>query len=413
MLTEIITIGDEILIGQIVDTNSAWMGQQVVQAGGEVTRITTIQDSVDVICEALAIAEKRSELILLTGGLGPTKDDVTKDALCKYFDCELELREDVLAHLEDYYKTRNRELREANRTQAYLPSKSITLQNNFGTAPGMRFDRDGVTFVSMPGVPYEMKALMEEFVLPEFQKRSEQTLRHRTTVTANVPESVLAAQLSDFESELPSNIKLAYLPHMNFVRVRLTGRGNDEYKLESTLDELQIKLKTVLGDVVIAFDDVNIGIILGRLLKERKETMSIAESCTGGYASHMITKNSGSSAFYPGSIVTYSYDVKSSFLSVPAEMLWQEGAVSEHVVRMMAENVRRKLNTTYSLAISGIAGPGGGTKDKPVGTVWMAVASKGKTIAKCYQLKGNRIQNIERSSLLGLELLRKLVVGLI
>jgi len=413
MLTEIITIGDEILIGQIVDTNSAWMGQNVVQAGGTISRITTVRDAVDDICNALREAENRSELVLITGGLGPTKDDVTKKALCEYFNCRLELRQDVLSHLEELFRTKNRTMAEANRSQAYLPESCTALTNKYGTAPGMRFERNGVTYVSMPGVPYEMRAIMQEYVLPEFSARTTDYLRHCTTVTANVPESVLANQLEEFDRQLPENVKIAYLPHMNIVRIRLTATGSDANQLENVLAEQQERLKNKLGDIVIADQDKNMGLILGDILTDRKETMAIAESCTGGYASHLITKNSGSSVYYPGSMITYSYDIKSGMLGVPSELLWQEGAVSEDVVRIMAENVRRKLNTTYSLAISGIAGPSGGTKDKPVGTVWMAVASKDQTFTKSYHLKGNRIQNIERSSLLGLELLRKLILGLL
>lgn len=411
MQTEIITIGDEILIGQIVDTNSAWIGKQIVQAGGEVRYITTIPDRKEEIIKALQVASERSELVLLTGGLGPTKDDVTKMSIAEYFGVELVEFPKVLAHIEELFARKGRPLNEGNRSQAKLPSNCTPLQNDYGTAPGMQFDEDGVRFVSMPGVPYEMKEIMSTHVLPHVVNSNEETLRHVTTVTANVPESELMKRLSEFETELPPHIKLAYLPHMNLVRLRLTGRGASETELIANLRGEQMRLKEILGNVVIATEDENIGLILGKLLMKRNATMSIAESCTGGFASHLITRNSGSSAYYPGSVVTYSYDIKTAILGVPSEVLWQQGAVSEDVVKHMANSVRRNMNTDFALAISGIAGPGGATKDKPVGTVWMAVCNKEDTITKCYHLKGNRQQNIERSSLLGLEMLRKLVVA--
>ncbi|MCB9246540.1 MAG: CinA family nicotinamide mononucleotide deamidase-related protein [Flavobacteriales bacterium] len=410
MRTDIITIGDEILIGQIVDTNSAWMSSKVVENGGQIQRIVTVPDRIPSIMEAIREAESRSELILITGGLGPTRDDLTKEALCTYFNCELEFRPDVLEHLEKLYASRNRPLNAGNRSQAYLPALSETLPNELGTAPGMRFRMNGKIYVSMPGVPYEMKDLMKRFVLPELRNRaSSELLRHCTTVIANIPESTLSERLADFESALPDHVKLAYLPHMNLVRLRLTAKGADEQKLEEILRHYQDVLCTILGGAAIARADMNMGQILGEALTTRNETMGIAESCTGGYASHLITQNPGSSRYFPGSMVTYSYDVKTSQLGVNSDTLWTVGAVSEEVVRTMAENVMHRLGTDYGLAISGIAGPDGATKDKPVGTVWMAVANRSSTFAKCYHLKGNRLQNIERSSLLGLEFLRKLI----
>lgn len=412
MRTDIITIGDEILIGQIVDTNSAWMSSQVVQNGGQIQRIVTVPDSIEEIIQAIKEAETRSELILLTGGLGPTRDDLTKAALCQYFNCELEFRQDVLAHLEALFASRNRPLNEGNRSQAYLPQLSETLKNNLGTAPGMRFRKNGITYVSMPGVPYEMKDLMERFVLPDMRLQSSTNiLRHKTTVSANIPESVLSEQLAHYEASLPKYIKLAYLPHMNLVRLRLTAKGTDEQILEGELEKYQAELCEIIGKAAISREDKNLGQILGDALLQREATMSIAESCTGGFASHLITRNPGSSAYFPGSMTTYSYDVKTALLGVNSETLWSVGAVSEEVVATMANNVMYRVGTDFALAISGIAGPGGATKDKPVGTVWMAVCNRQQTFTKCYHLKGNRLQNIERSSLLGLEMLRKLVCG--
>jgi len=411
MLTEIITIGDEILIGQIIDTNSAWIGQQIVAAGGEVRYITTIPDKKEEIKHALSIAQERSDLVLITGGLGPTKDDVTKIAIAEHFEVDLVNFPDVLTHIERLFARKGRTLNDGNRSQAVLPDNCTPLQNDLGTAPGMQFDEADVRFVSMPGVPYEMKAIMEAYVLPFVRSKNSNVLRHVTTISVNVPESELMNRLDGFEGELPEHVKLAYLPHMNVVRLRLTGRGDSAEVLEEELRDQQRKLMEVLGDVAVATEDIKLAEILGQELLQRNATMSIAESCTGGFASHLITQNAGSSAYYPGSMVTYSYDVKTSALGISSELLWQQGAVSEDVVKQMANSVRRQLNTDFGLAISGIAGPGGATKDKPVGTVWMAASNGKTTVAKCYTLKGNRQQNIERSSLLGLELLRKLVVA--
>jgi nicotinamide-nucleotide amidase len=412
MRTEVITIGDEILIGQIVDTNSAWMGQQLVEVGAEVVKITSISDKIEEIVHAIDRAlESKTELILITGGLGPTKDDVTKKALCVYFNCDLVLHQDILDLLTVRYASAHKTLNEANRTQAWLPSACEPLSNPFGTAPGMSFQIGKTRLVSMPGVPYEMKGIMQSHILPWIEQNSRDFIRHRTSLTANVPESVLAGKLKEFENNLPPNVKLAYLPHMNLVRLRLSSRGSESKVLEQKLLQLQKEMNAILPESVISDEDLNLAQILGNHLLRQKKTMSIAESCTGGYVSHLITKNPGSSAYYPGAVVSYSYDIKSAELDVDPELLWNEGAVSEPVVRQMAMAVRKKMNTNFALALSGIAGPDGATIDKPVGTVWLAVCDEKNCYSKLYHLKGNRAQNIERSSLLGLEMLRKLVTG--
>ena len=413
MKAEIITIGDEILIGQIVDTNSAWMGKQLNRIGWEISRIHTIPDTIEAIVDTLQQASSRSAAVLITGGLGPTKDDVTKDALCRFFECDLEFDQTSYDRIAERFKALNKPMKNAHRHQAMLPSKCTAIDNEYGTAPGMHFVHQSCDIISMPGVPYEMKGLMTNVVLDVLKSRSQESVYYQTLVTANVPESVLAERLTNFELKLPTHLKLAYLPHYNLVRLRLTAKGSQAEGLEALVGNLIDEMKQILGNVVIADEDLPIAQIVGNLLKQRNETVSFAESCTGGYVAHLITSNAGSSAYFPGSVVTYSYDNKTEVLGVDSEILWQDGAVSEAVVTKMARTIRIKNKTNYALALSGIAGPDGGTEEKPVGTVWMAVCNAERVVTKCYQLKGNRIQNIERSAHLGLELLRKLIVGLI
>lgn len=408
---EIITIGDEILIGQIVDTNSAWMGRKLNEIGWEISSIQSIRDLREHIISALELACKRSDAVLITGGLGPTKDDITKYALCDFFGSELVFHELTYAHISTVFKSINKPLLDAHRSQAMLPSNCEALPNRFGTAPGMLFHYNGCVVISMPGVPYEMKGIMEESVLPLLQSKSNEAIQSSTIVTANVPESVISSMLSDFEDGLPNHIKLAYLPHYNFVRLRLTARGSKLNDFETELNVLTNQMCEVLGKMVIAKSDLRIEEIVGQILNTQGKTVSFAESCTGGFVAHLITSVPGSSKYFPGSVVTYSYENKTDVLGVDPEILWKEGAVSESVVRKMCASVRENNNTNYGLALSGIAGPDGGTPEKPVGTLWIAVCDEHRIFTKNYQLKGNRQQNIERSANLGLEMLRKLMLG--
>ena len=411
MNAEIITIGDEILIGQIIDTNSAWIGQQLNPLGWEITRIITIPDTVEAITEALNLSIKRSDLVVMTGGLGPTKDDVTKRTLCEYFGVELKFHEETFKHIEALFQRFNREISQVNRDQALIPANGEALFNKFGTAPGMWFEKDGCILVSLPGVPYEMKSIITDQVIPRIEDLSSDVFEYTTMVVSGIPESIISEMIDDIESNLAPHLKIAYLPHYNFVRVRITGRGSDKEKIREEIRQLKEQIAEVMDYRVAAMEDRRIEYIVGEHLAERNQTVSFAESCTGGYMAHLITSVPGSSAYFPGSVVTYSYENKTEVLSVDADLLWSDGAVSESVVRKMATSVRVKNNTDYAVAISGIAGPGGGTKDKPVGTVWMAVCDRNSVNTKLYNLRGDRRQNIERSAHLGLELLRKKILG--
>jgi nicotinamide-nucleotide amidase len=407
----VVTIGDEILIGQIVDTNSAWMGRELNAIGWEIREVRSIPDDADAILETLAYFESKVEVVLMTGGLGPTKDDITKKTLCRYFDSELEFNAEVKRQLEERFKQIGRTLNEANLTQAMLPKKSTVLYNSVGTAPGMLFSRNGTRFVSMPGVPYEMRNIMQEHVLPMLDEESDDLVEHRTLVTANVPESELATKLREVEEQLPKQIKLAYLPHFNYVRLRLTGRAKNSQELTNQLEQAIAAVKHAVGKHIIHDGDIRIEELVGKLLHERQETLTIAESCTGGRVANLITSVPGSSAYFPGSVVTYSYDNKSKILDVDSDVLWKKGAVSEEVVLKMATSARELNDATYALSLSGIAGPGGGTPSKPVGTVWIAVASENGVFAKEFRFSGNREKNIEFSAHVGLELVRKMILG--
>jgi len=407
---EIITIGDEILIGQVIDTNSAWIGQQLNPLGWDVTRITTISDTADAITQSLDNGIKNSDLIIMTGGLGPTKDDITKKTLCAYFGVDLVFDESAFKNVERIFNHLKREITQVNRDQALIPANAKALQNNFGTAPGLWFEIDNRIIVCLPGVPYEMKDILSNFVFPQLQKRSVDIVSHRTLVVSGIPESLISEQIESIELGLPAGLKIAYLPNYGVVRLRISGKGKDATLIESQITKAVSAIEAILGKYVIATSDKRIEEIVGSLLTEKQESVSVAESCTGGYVAHLITSMPGSSAYFPGSVVTYSYENKTEVLGVDAELLWNKGAVSQEVVEKMAKAVKLKNNTNYGVAISGIAGPSGGTEDKPVGTVWMAVTNGINTDSRVYQLRGDRRQNIERSGNLALEMLRQIIL---
>ncbi len=410
MKAEIITIGDEILIGQVIDTNSAWIGQQLNPLGWDVTRITTISDTADAITQSLDNGIKNSDLIIMTGGLGPTKDDITKKTLCAYFGVDLVFDESAFKNVERIFNHLKREITQVNRDQALIPANAKALQNNFGTAPGLWFEIDNRIIVCLPGVPYEMKDILSNFVFPQLQKRSVDIVSHRTLVVSGIPESLISEQIESIELGLPAGLKIAYLPNYGVVRLRISGKGKDATLIESQITKAVSAIEAILGKYVIATSDKRIEEIVGSLLTEKQESVSVAESCTGGYVAHLITSMPGSSAYFPGSVVTYSYENKTEVLGVDAELLWNKGAVSQEVVEKMAKAVKLKNNTNYGVAISGIAGPSGGTEDKPVGTVWMAVTNGINTDSRVYQLRGDRRQNIERSGNLALEMLRQIIL---
>lgn len=407
MLAEIITIGDEILIGQIVDTNSAWISQQLNLAGIKVFQITSVADDRQHILKALEEASGRVQLIIITGGLGPTKDDITKKTLADFFKVGFRFSEEAYQDVEYLFTSRGREVTPLNRMQAEVPANCTVLRNKVGTAPGMLFMQDEVMYVSLPGVPYEMKYLMEQEVLPRVRQHFKTPfILHRTILTQGIGESFLAERLAGFEDRLPPFVKLAYLPSAGMVRLRLSASG-EEAQVRTAIATCEKELLTEVGDYFFGFDQDTIAGVLGKLLLEKKLTLSTAESCTGGYIGHLITSIPGSSAWYMGSTVTYSYQSKTDVLGIPAELLQQHGAVSEAVVTMMADQVRKKLGTDCAVATSGIAGPEGGTPDKPVGTVWIGIAVPGKTIAKKVMLGDNRLRTIQVASETALNMLRK------
>jgi len=399
MLAEIITIGDEILIGQIVDTNSAWMAKELNAIGIKVKQITSVSDDADHIMEALAQAEKRARIILITGGLGPTKDDITKFTLARYFNMGMRRDAGVLETVENIFKKYNRPMIESNIKQADVPDGCIVIQNKNGTAPCMWFNHGENIIVSMPGVPFEMMYLMQEEILPRLTKAFDLPfIYHKTILTANLGESFLAQEIAVIEDSLPADIKLAYLPKLGQVRLRLSTSGPDEQQLKDKVEVYAQQIITKLKPYVVAEEDISLEEAILKIMKEKGLTLSTAESCTGGYISHLITKHPGCSAVFAGGAVTYSYELKESVLGVKAETLAKYGAVSEQTVREMAAGAISHFNTDYSVAVSGIAGPDGGTDDKPVGTVWIAVANKNKVVARLFTFGNKRIQNIERSA---------------
>jgi nicotinamide-nucleotide amidase len=411
MKAEIITIGDEILIGQIIDSNSAWIGEQLNLAGMDVVRITSISDTPQAIKLALDAVFEDTILVLITGGLGPTKDDLTKHTLSEYFNMPLVYKQEIFDHITRLFATMGRVPNELNRGQAWVPDDCFVLENNVGTAPGMLFLRNGKYYVSMPGVPYEMKYLMTTHVLPMVEsKLLHQVIIHKTLLTVGLPESELAELISEAEDQLPPFIKLAYLPKPGRVRLRLSARGDNRQLLEEALAFQVQKIKNVLGTVVFGEDDEALEKVVGEILKLRGETLCTAESCTGGYIAHLITSIAGCSTYFMGSVVSYANQAKVDFLDVNAENIKTDGAVSELVVRQMAENARKKFGTTWALATSGIAGPDGGTPEKPVGTVWIALAGENGTEARKFAFGKDRLRNIQKSATAALEMLRAALI---
>lgn len=404
---EILTIGDELLYGQIVDTNSQWMGAELSNAGIKVIRKTTVGDVVEEILNAFEEAEKRADIILITGGLGPTSDDLTKPCLARYFDCGMAIHEGALADVTEFFSSRGRALTELNRLQASLPVCCEKITNRLGTAPGMWFHRNGKVFVSMPGVPHEMKVMMREIIIPRLRTAFETpVIYHAMIRTVGIGESFLAEKIASWEQALPEHIRLAYLPGYGEVKLRLTAVGNDPETLKKDVDTQVEKIQSLAGEYIYGIGTDPLEVVVGNLLRANKCTLAIAESCTGGYLSHLITSVPGSSDYLSGGIIAYSNAIKISELGVDSKILEQHGAVSEATVKEMAHLVRLKFKTTIGVATSGIAGPGGGTPEKPVGTVWIAYADDHQVIARKLQLSKDRIINIKLSSTQVLNLIR-------
>ena len=409
---ELLTIGDELLYGQILDTNSQWMSVALADAGIKVLYKTTVGDQSDHILKAFADAEKRVDILLITGGLGPTSDDLTKPCLAKYFDCKLKIHEEALTEVTEFFRSRGRELTEVNRQQAALPECCQKITNKVGTAPGMWFERNGKVFVSMPGVPHEMKLMMSELIIPKLKLTfTTPTILHKVIRTIGLGESFLAERISDWEKALPPYIKLAYLPGLGEVKLRLTGIGNSLDSLRDEIENLTVNLNALIGEYIYGYGDEPLEAALGKMLLKKKLTLSIAESCTGGYLSHLITSVPGSSMYFQGSMIPYAYEIKIAQLGVNTETLNQFGAVSEETIREMATLVRLKFKTEIGVATSGIAGPGGATPEKPVGTVWIACADEHRVVSKKLQLTKDRMLNIRYASMAALNLIRLFMQG--
>lgn len=413
MEAELITIGDEILIGQTIDTNSAWMAKQLYELGINISRITSIKDEKAEIISALTEASTRSKLVLLTGGLGPTKDDITKKVLCDFFETELVRNKAVEEKIEEYFNYRGRQILETNLQQADLPKDCVVLHNELGTASGMWFEKNGTVVVSMPGVPYEMKGLMSNEVLPKVKQHfTLSKLYHKTIMTEGIGESFLAEIVKDWENSLEiQGIKIAYLPSPGMVRVRLSAAGGDYNELKNRVDKKAKEFNKLVPQYIFGEDDVAMEKAIGDALLAKQKTVATAESCTGGNIAKMLTSVPGSSVYFLGSIVSYSNAAKTNLLGVDVLDIEKYGAVSETVARQMAIGARKKLNADFAIATTGVAGPDGGTEEKPVGTVWIAVAAEAGTYVKKFQFEKDRGRNVLRSSLAGISMLRRLLEG--
>ena len=409
MLAEIITIGDEILIGQTIDSNSAWIGKHLSDIGVSIRQISSISDQKDHIVSSVDEALARVDLLIVTGGLGPTRDDITKATLTDYFNSQLVMNEDVLKDVQKHFERRSRPMPEVNRYQAMVPELATVFRNVNGTAPGMWFEKDGKVVVSLPGVPYEMKSIMEDHVIPKVKTTFELPfVYHRTVLTQGMGESTLMGIIQKWEFSLEElNIKLAYLPSASVVKLRLSAVGAKRDDVVDKVERKITELKELLGHLVYGEETEKLEEVVGRLLLENGQTLSTAESCTGGYLAHLITSIAGSSSYYEGTVVSYSNEVKITELQVSAQSINEHGAVSEEVVIQMAEGVCGKMKTDYGIATSGVAGPSGGSEEKPVGTVWIAVAGPDGTIARKFQFGNHRFRNIKMTALTALNLLRK------
>ena len=401
MCAEVITIGDELLIGQVVDTNSAWIAEKLNEYGIELFQITSVHDNREHIIAALDEAFSRADIVLTTGGLGPTKDDITKHVLCEYFETHLIEDASVRAHIKELYKERPDVLNRLTATQWLVPENALILENRVGSAPLMVFHHDKQILASMPGVPYEMKIAMEEQILPYIENYELQItnyesghILHRTLQVSGIPESSLAIILEDFENEMPPSLHLAYLPKDGMIRLRLSSYGGMS---EEEINRWFERLKELVAEYLIADSDEPLEVIAGNLLKQKGATIATAESCTGGKMASLLNKHAGSSAFYWGSVISYDNSVKEHLLGVPEEMIQAHGVVSEEVVRTMAESVKKVIGTDYAIATSGIAGPAGGSPEKPVGTVWIAWATPKGTYAECFHLGKLREQVTDRA----------------
>jgi len=410
-MIEIITIGDEILIGQIVDTNSAWMAVELNKAGFQLAQITSVHDEADHIKKALDEALLRADVVLMTGGLGPTKDDITKQTLCEYFGTKLVFNQEVLENIQQIYHTRQSVMNELTKSQAMVPEKCTVIQNRAGSAPITWFEKEGKVIVSMPGVPLEMKKVMSEEIIPRLQKHFKTpAIIHKTVQVYGIPESQLALRLTEWENSLPEYLHLAYLPNFGIVKLRISGAGQDKYKLEEAINQQVETLKSILGESIFAYEDKPVEKIIYEKLKSSGLTVSTAESCTGGNIAHRLTLIPGISDCFKGTVVAYHNELKINMLGVSAQDIEQYGAVSSQVATQMAEGARKVMQTDLAVATTGIAGPTGGTYEKPVGTIWISVSSPERTITRSFNFGQFARENfIERSTMAALMMLNEMI----
>jgi nicotinamide-nucleotide amidase len=418
MTAHLLTIGDEILIGQIVDTNSAWMSRELTLRGIRVTGKSSVADTRQAIVEGVEHAAAAADVVIMTGGLGPTKDDVTKTTLAEMFGANMVFHPETYARIERYFQKVGRPVSPAMVGQATLPDKATLLTNKVGQAPGMWFEHNGKVFISLPGVPFEMEYLMAHEVIPRLLVRfPTHPIAHRTLLTAGEGESNIARRIESFEDTLPPHIKLAYLPALGQVRLRLTGTWAGEVtpdagvRLNAELEAKMSDLEAIIPDLVFGYEEETLQQVVGKILLAQGKQFGTAESCTGGYVAHLVTTVPGSSAYFPGTVVTYSYDMKTKLLGVKPDTLARFGAVSEETVQEMAQGALDTLGVDVAVAISGIAGPGGGTPEKPVGTVWMAVSDKNRTVTAKHLFLRDRLKNIQLTGTYALNLVRRFLLG--
>ncbi|HNX07469.1 MAG TPA: competence/damage-inducible protein A [Bacteroidales bacterium] len=408
MTAAVISIGDELLIGQTVNTNASFIAAELNLAGIQVRSILTIADEKNEISHALQQASQQSGIVIITGGLGPTNDDITKNTLCEYFGSTLILHKPSLENIRKLFYQRGMKITTVNRNQAMVPHNCTVLKNTLGTAPGMWFQKDNIHYFSLPGVPFEMKALMTDGVIPLLAKLNISTpIIHKTILTTGIGESALAELISGWENKLPSHIKLAYLPEPGIVKLRLSCYHAGSVETKKAFDAEVKKLKKLIPDLIFGYENDTLASVTGKLLQKKQASVATAESCTGGLIAHLITEVPGASAYFKGSVIAYHNDIKTKVLGVNKNLIEKHGAVSEEVVRAMASGVRELMQTDYALAASGIAGPDGGTPEKPVGTVWIACATPEKTLTQKLSLGNDRGRNIRRASLAALNILRK------
>ncbi len=408
MKAEILTIGDELLIGNTINTNAAWIAQQLNLIGIDVIHHLTLSDEKQDIIKSLDSSLKNVDIIVITGGLGPTSDDITKYVLADYFGGKLIFNEPAFQNIERLFAHRKKWINEATKKVAYLPDNCIPIQNKMGTAAGMLFTKDNKTIVSMPGVPYEMKAMMSDDFIPYLQKKYElPTILHKHILTAGVGETEIAEKLESFEHNLSKYLKLAYLPSLGSVKLRLTAKGNTAEKLQKIINDATEEIQSKLNEWIFGYDDETLESVIGKKLQSKNLMLGTAESCTGGMLAHKITSVAGSSAYFKGSIISYANEIKEDILGVQKKTLAKYGAVSEETVSEMLLGALKQLDVNIAVAISGIAGPDGGTKEKPVGTVFIGIANKEKQLIKKFSFYKNRAINIELSSVFALVQLRK------